>query len=69
MLLSASCGLIQCTTALYSSYGMVLASSMGATEELVQELGVLVKGNGTLAFSNPSFLITGLMNELFASRP
>jgi len=48
---------------------MVLASSMGATEELVQELGVLVKGNGTLAFSNPSFLITGLMNELFASRP
>ena len=48
---------------------MVLASSMGATEELVQELGVLVKGNGTLAFSNPSSLITGLMNELFASRP
>ncbi|EJK77596.1 hypothetical protein THAOC_00561 [Thalassiosira oceanica] len=40
-------------------YGMVLASSMGATEELIQDLalGVLTKGNGMFALSNPSSLL------------
>lgn len=38
---------------------MVLASSMGATEELIQDLalGVLTKGNGMFALSNPSSLL------------
>ena len=51
MLSSTSISHGQCITIdFYSSYGMVLASSMGATDESIQDLalGVLIKGNGML---------------------